>query len=1524
MSQLLALHTHLISIAWLCCLPPIQAQTGYTTGKADKRVEALNLTNSFSCAGGPTLCPDAGTFKWAGGNITVTVIEMRNLPNLDGFGRAAYLTDAYVRVSFGSNTLTSSYIPNNLNPIWTPCKTMGCLGNDEIVRDLTFGYRYSGEPFTLEVWDKDDGLEFGDDFIASMTLNVIYCSAYSSYTQRTPNPGFDSSFAMPLQPMCVEEVWLPLVPGTCVVNGTVSTTIPCVRLRQTVVPFQIRVEETYATVKTALMASGMGGYYPVTYSSVYGRVWTPGDQRLQPYYKMSKSQGGILLRMDNSPGMNNDKGNASLITKYGFAPLGRFSINFNAAMYVFRRQTDVNNDKMYGTLEWLQPKFGWVDAAESAQIVTIAEDFIGVTRNVSAIPVNTYGDALGSGIVIGSNIQQNNNDITLSMYFVVLVPFEGFFNITPVYSKAFSQYAFFLSTLQFGIAFCILLSMSVRYCRKMNFRLDRVQAFLAQIALELTPAEPGKKKKPPPIVAMLFLCYNDSKDNIEFRRHLYYSQIAVNVCVASPFFILLTWGITSVSTVQPPAVGFFLIYIGSGLMIGWYGLRKWIQMGWRMTREVLHCLCLACIFGFLFLFTSIFADPQVFLGGAQVDFFSLTAFFLTLNMMPMIWLIFTNDNKIMKSLAQVLAVVTVNKKVNVLKKKFKNLGAVGMKLVTASDAIRHDRGVKPVSPFDALLGGHYSIVRTIPGFEMADILQNAFVTQPDSQKKVNRRYYALAIAIVVVYTIIGYFRSAYPTQGIGILFTIIIIDSTMGLVLRGQLTWSAGYISLIIGLSRVSLAVSCGQFWLLGQTMAFVVFGSALCREIIGRNLPRMSAHEAGGITFFGHDINRDPLLDISATPEFGLGFLSFFFLFLLVGVAFTSTNTSVTLPILGQRWPLWVFGVLAFVIVIFSGIVLASSRAFFLMKQRLLSEYSAHMYLGKRNFKLPFVLAAASELLVVCCGLFLYAATNSSFIFLLLIFLPVLLMLSMVVLTQWRKNDHRLVIWPPEDEDDDLDDEAFDEEAEFAKEADAMRSAFVLPSLHSDTVTSSEFKMPPLPVLKGSALLGLGGGAASVLQLAGKSTLESNQKDKKNEEDEFEAAAKEDDDQKQSANPESPTMGEIIIFDTPSENTALTIATQQQATNKRKSFRQRILASLRCVKTIFSWKKYHDQAEDNAPVDFEKLTVYQAYKRGYLLEEDYLTIRCFIALLVGIFLFGFVASFTEAPPWIGQMIWVSCYILIFSVAPVFKWYHVLDVTYDIKRNIQFSYTLAWALGFAMFIVVLEMDVNNVQSLWILTLLVYYPLTLLFLVAFFKLRDDNWVLTNFVRTSFMACSGASTLFLFVMYIWASIPIGGAFTFLFATFGVIFYFMMKWVRNDYYLAPIYQRRANELVFGTAIFFVSLAILFGVNLFYCFSISIIILLLKLGINVLAIRICRVPDLQIFYSPYVFPIFSYNATTNNVNNENSEAHNIYSAMGVAFLWGCFGVMFTDPLGFGIGLCSIVLLSFVGFTAHLCSITP
>ncbi|RLN15213.1 hypothetical protein BBJ28_00012554 [Nothophytophthora sp. Chile5] len=1606
LALLTSVHLH------LQVLSTVSAQTTATLGFPDPRYAANQSITAFSCTGGLRNCPDGGQYASAGGNLTLTIVEMRNLPNLDGFGLAGLQTDAYMKASIGDNVRTSAVVWNSLNPQWPPCLEPGCTGADDLRRDLNFGFRSAGTEITIRVMDKDSGLEFGDDLVAQVTLHAIYCSAFTAKTQHVPSND-SSTWQMAQQPMCVEELWVPLTAsGSC---DDEAAKTPCMRVRMTAVPFQMRTEELF--VSGALVNGGMGGYFPNEDSWLYGRVYSSSDTRLLSYYRMDQSQGGLLLRSSSTS--NNDKANTSLIDDFGFAPYARVTFNFPTQLFVFRRVDDA-----VSAPEWLDTSFGWVETREYAQLMDVAGDFRAVAQNISAHAINKYGDAEGRGFVTGANLRANYSDTTLSMYFIVAVPHESLDVVATVYSKEFSRVAFLEVSLQFVPNLVFLLALVLRYLQRMRWRVERVQSYLAGKVVrsatgeaistivdapaktktkDKTASTPTKTKRPKPdIVAQLFFCYGDGVDNAQFRRNLFYATCAVTVVIASPVLILLAWGVTCILLVTPPAFGFGLVFLGIGALGGIYAAASWVRTGWRMTTRTLQLFALAFLGAFVFLFSSTFADPKVYVGGEDLDFFSLSSIFLTLNMMPLIWLAFTNDSKLSKSLAQVVAVVGASKKVTTLKSKFKNLGTLGLKLATAKgDAVSdqqqaesaanfNSRRKRKQSAFAPILGDHYTVEQSVPGFEHADILKSAFVTPAATRRRWNRRYYGYALFTLLLYCIVAIARTAFLAQAIGISATLVLVDLCVFMLHRGKnaTKWSAGYVVLLLSCVRVCLAATCGRYWILGHAFLYMVFGTALCREIIGKNLPRMNKQEAGGVTFFGHDpqYERQQQLDVGTTPEFVLGFLSFFYLFLLLAVAFgTSENQQVRVPVLGQEWPLWVFGVLAFIVVLFVGLSLATSRAFFLQKEQLLSDYAMNVYLFVRPIRLPFMLAAASEVLVICSGLFVFASTQSTFILVTSVFAPLILMLSLAVHVQWRRNDYRLVVWPPEDDEEDVldddDDGGFgelDEMAALEKEAELMRETFVLPPLkgkgNNSVYDSADetFKMPTLP---SKSLLGLQGGQAPtkvskkpLLALPGRHT----------------AAGRKSKDGvgTEAVRPKAPTGLTVVLEGAAGDGKSGISAPPAIKSAKPLGFAllRDLAAGKRGWRELFSSKKSRkkygevnnlspsgspllgrgrggdaatgdddDEASrqplldassssavlarrrtlalsGDGDVDFSKMTLYQAYRQGFLLPQDHVTLGSFLALLLLILLYGMVLTATEDPAWLGHLVWTGGYVLIFTLFPTLKYFKTAMFTPDMKVSLGASALLAWITGFVLFIAVLKCNVNVVESLVVLSVLVFYPVFLLFAVMLGRWQDEDWAITRPLRRVGSACLVAIALWIFEMYVFASMALGGVLTFLLALFLFLTYFLVKWVENDRYLAPVYQRQASLTVMGATVVSIVAALASGVSFFFCLSIVFVVLLLKYSLQFVAgwIVVKRSADESVFYSPYLFPVFSYNAFTNNVVDETHNVLPLYMVFLLAFLWGVAGVMFFDPLGFGVGLCSLVLLAFAGVTAHLCAVTP
>ena len=448
----------------LLLLGIVFAQTPRDPGKRDAYVDEAHQGSSFSCLNGLTKCPDQGRYRSAGGNVTLTILEMKNLPDMDGYGLAGLETDAFIKVTMESNgdERISGVIDNSLNPSWPPCAEKHCLGKDDILRDLNFGYRKAGQRMIVDVYDYDSGLEFGHDWIATIPVNVIYCSAFTARVQQTPNEEEDGVWKMPEQPLCVEEAWFPFVAGgECFDANGHPTAVPCMKLRQTVIPFQMRVEEVY--LRDAVVNGGMAGFYDESMPWVYGRVYSDsaGD-RLEPYQRLKDAIGGLLVRFGSLT--NNEHGNTTLIPEFGFAPYARFTCNYDADMYVFRRKTDFELKP-----EWLL-KPHWEESDFQARLVGVNDFFRAVKRPIQAHPINRYGDSLGGGEITGMNIRQDDRDTTAQMYFVILVPHESQDPIPPQYSKAFGAVEFLLSFLQFGLLYLLFSFWTWTYLRKVHWR----------------------------------------------------------------------------------------------------------------------------------------------------------------------------------------------------------------------------------------------------------------------------------------------------------------------------------------------------------------------------------------------------------------------------------------------------------------------------------------------------------------------------------------------------------------------------------------------------------------------------------------------------------------------------------------------------------------------------------------------------------------------------------------------------------------------------------------------------------------------------------------------------------------------------------------------------------------------------------------------------------------------------------------------------------------------------------------------
>ena len=68
--------------------------------------------------------------------------------------------------------------------------------------------------------------------------------------------------------------------------------------------------------------------------------------------------------------------------------------------------------------------------------------------------------------------------------------------------------------------------------------------------------------------------------------------------------------------------------------------------GWMMTWSSLACILGSVLFLLAFLAAVVFVDPSTYFGSEDLDFCALTSVFFTLDMLPLVFLLFSNDAKV--------------------------------------------------------------------------------------------------------------------------------------------------------------------------------------------------------------------------------------------------------------------------------------------------------------------------------------------------------------------------------------------------------------------------------------------------------------------------------------------------------------------------------------------------------------------------------------------------------------------------------------------------------------------------------------------------------------------------------------------------------------------------------------------------------------------------------------------------------------------------------------------------------------
>ena len=1393
------------------------------------------------------------------------------------------------------------YIRNTLNPDWTTLKAVE--GTNLSSAFMNFGPQTAGTPIRIQLWDFDAGFELGDDEITVSPGVGTSLMAKLTPLQWVPAcSSLDNTLRFPSPGLCIERFWIPLDPDapadtTYCTDELKYPKAMCLLIETRMEAFGVTDEKTFLIAATS--GTGAATYRDVGVSAAVpacaglnppgagcgaaeapesvaqrlGRVYANSEDMVyaegitSAYNNFREASGGLLFQTSTED--RSFKGE-----KYA-----QFQLTHGAEIFLFRSDDDYQSRNLTWVLRDNYVLDPLIKMQFRSAIGANGRIFRGLRRSIMKAGLLEIGgnNNLSPDYPVATGIYAKSLDTT--PYVVVARMHQGTDDIPVVYNKEFDAMGFLSLCIQFGVANVLYAILVGSFLQEIQLRPECIPAYL--VATKSSVENYGKvdqktalgTAKVPNILGSLFLCFhmtqNDASDptNLEFRRNLFYAEWIVYIIVSLPFLILVIFGVTCAAIVKPPALGFSLVFVGSSFFLMWLGFRKWDAQGWRMTSGIMRAFQLAYALLAVFLMIAPALDPAVLYANQAVDLFSAACGFFTLNLMPMMAIAFMNDPKLKKSMNSISEAVGVGMKSDNSNKTSSN----------SADKKKKKFKIKRKKTFAKLVEDLYTVDENMEAFKYSDAGGSLVSGTKEQIGARTRKLYLMSIFILILFPIFISWRGSSEqfTQAISGCLVIVAIDSCFWLRFRGFCEWAPGYTVMLLITTRASVAIFLGEFWMIGAAGAYFIFGVALALDIVNFRFKIMSPYEVGAVAFFGKELRgKDEAKarqDMAAMPEFVLGYMSFIFLVLLLGTLFTTPAGQ--MKYLGS-FPVWIFGIMAFFVVMLVAISVTASRAFML---RASSLYVSNSFFFSNRIKVPELLGIATYSWLIVAGFLVSVITNGYTIFICCVTFPIITVLGITINNTWIDNDfHLLPSWTfpkarvPEEM---LDDEEEDDEAEQTGGQSSSGGG-------TGGGAFGGFALPPLTrsgegeAGMGGALGDLFGGGGAGLKMPAlpmKSTMESNA-----------------------------IGGGVVKKEEEEEDEEETII----------------------VQSIQSKYPRHEKGG----WDVMKMTGLQACYKGKLSPTDYSMMTHLILFIFSIFITGMIITAVEEQL-IGILFWSGLYTFACSYYCCKKYSAVLEWTGDMTLA-AFVGLLAQSAGaLYMFVFQLGIDTNAGSSLIVLVFYIYWPLACLTGCAMYRWRDAHYPKKSTALNIILMASPAWFMFFVLIMFWVNIFIGIALILLYLAVGLALIMLRKFKRNGDWLPDSYRKGANYICTFICILSWTVGFFLSDGTFAFFiSLGFVCIIIKQIAGVAGWVFARPPakSAPLYVSQYVFPMYMYDPATNQLIEQTDFGFQMYGVLGTALIWGIFCIIFVNPIGLGVAIVASVLLGVCWLTLTLVSLTP
>ncbi len=282
--------------------------------------------------------------------------------------------------------------------------------------------------------------------------------------------------------------------------------------------------------------------------------------------------------------------------------------------------------------------------------LTLVDEFMRCyTKTFSYTRINFFGGLESDTVTLYSNGVSGDEEY---MYVALAVPHMDDAIEEIFWTKKLSAGMLWLRFAENILVLFAFLLMGIHHLHAMNWNVHRLERHFIESA--------QKSSSSSALVLILTLCRGKSERDIDLRRHLYFTVLSQRLCLFVPLLIVWAWGISTCISVHPPGVGAVIMLAGTAFLVLYLGYRCWISSGWLMSWASWTCFGISIASIMVYCVVVLFTDPPYRDGGESISFTSLTSTFLTLNLLPLIILVFMSDSGLRDSYAK-LKLATSNK-----------------------------------------------------------------------------------------------------------------------------------------------------------------------------------------------------------------------------------------------------------------------------------------------------------------------------------------------------------------------------------------------------------------------------------------------------------------------------------------------------------------------------------------------------------------------------------------------------------------------------------------------------------------------------------------------------------------------------------------------------------------------------------------------------------------------------------------------------------------------------------------------